>query len=86
MTPEEERLNTYWADPYRVRVEQLPPILVGFPCAGKPSGLRCVHGVRVTHLPSGVTATVELYHSKKRNYAVAMEMIRGAICCDDYPR
>ncbi len=36
-------------------------------------------GVKVTHVPTGITATVEMERSQHRNREIAMHMIEAAI-------
>lgn len=52
-----------------------------WPYGKSPGGQRCgTHpGVRVTHIPTNTTATVECAGSQFRNKEIALEMILAAI-------
>lgn len=64
-------------DPATLKIEVWP--IDGLdPCGGQQAG-RGHDGVRITHLPSGTTATVFCGRSQHSNQAVALGMIYEAL-------
>lgn len=61
-----------------LKFELWPPRQKGGQHVGAPSG------VRVTHLPSGIEATVDIGLSQYRHKAIAMDMILAAITHPEY--
>lgn len=57
-----------------LRIEIWPPR----PTGGQQVG--CIStGVRVTHFPSGITATVDCERSQHRNKTIAVDMVMAAL-------
>lgn len=62
-----------------LRVEALWPESHG----GQHAGVR-IPAIRVTHIPSGLTATCESQRSQHRNRQVAIDMILGGLTSPAY--
>jgi len=61
-------------DPATLRIEAWPPRQTGGQIVGIGST-----GVKVTHLPTGMTATCDFERSQHRNKQLAVAMIEGGL-------
>jgi len=61
--------------PEDIKIEIWPPRNVGGQHVGTASG------VKITHLPSGITVTCDYERSQHRNRAIALAALEGAITC-----
>lgn len=62
-----------------IKIEQYPPRGIGGQHFGSgPSG------IRITHIPSGIIATVDYERSQIQNKQIAMDMIEAAVTCKYY--
>ena len=42
------------------------------------------HGIHITHIPTGITASVNVENSQHKNLLIAQDMILAALTCPTY--